>query len=102
MIVATARQVRYILQMYSNVHNTCIQLLLDWPPNSPDLSPIENIWGIVDRKVASRGCKNLEDFKKAVDEELQNIPRLTLARLWRGMHDRMRKCIELDGGRIGH
>lgn len=91
-----------VLQMYNNVHNTCIQLLLDWPPNSPDLSPIENIWGIVDRKVASRGCKNFEDFKKAVDEELQNIPRLTLARLWKGMHDRMRKCIELEGGRISH
>jgi len=25
--------------------------ILDWPPYSPDLKPIENLWGIIKNKV---------------------------------------------------
>ena len=36
-----------VVTKWKNDHNV---LSLNWPPRSPDLNPIENIWGIMKRK----------------------------------------------------
>ncbi|GFT70056.1 uncharacterized protein TNCV_4690041 [Trichonephila clavipes] len=33
-------------------------LLLDWPSNSPDMNPIENIWELMKREVAKHVITN--------------------------------------------
>ncbi len=39
---------------------------LNWPANSPDLNPIENIWGIVKRKMRYARPNNAEELKATI------------------------------------
>ncbi len=45
--------------------------MFDWPTNSPDLNPIENLWGIVKRKMKNKRPKNADELKATVKETLQ-------------------------------
>ncbi len=40
--------------------------VLDWPANSPDLNPKENLWGIVKRKMRDTRPNNADDLKAAI------------------------------------
>lgn len=58
--------------------------VMTWPPNSPDINPIENLWSIIKRKVYQNGrqyaCKNelWEAIKQAcMDVEPSAIKKLT-------------------------
>ncbi len=48
--------------------------VLDWPANSPDLNPIENLWGIVKRKIRDTRPNNADELKATVKETWASIP----------------------------
>ncbi len=47
--------------------------VLDWPANSPDLNPIENLWGIVKRKMRDTRPNNGDELKATVKETWASI-----------------------------
>lgn len=41
--------------------------MLPWPPQSPDMNPIENLWGHVKEKVAELQPKNIGELKTLIE-----------------------------------
>ncbi len=51
---------------------------MDWPSVSPDLNPIEHLWGILKRKVEEHKVSNIHQLRDAIMEEWKRTP----ANLW--------------------
>jgi transposase len=79
-----------------------VKVLAFWPPHSPDLSPIENCWSLVQRKVDAAGCKTTAQFQAKVMEEFENLSTDYLQKLYASMEKRIEECIAKGGDRINY
>ncbi len=77
-----------------NVHGVTV---LDWPANSPDLNPIENLWGIVKRKMRDTRPNNADDLKATVKETWASIPPQQCHKLITSMPRRIEAVIKAKG-----
>ena len=78
--------------------------VLDWPALSPDLNPIENIWGILVRQVYKDGRQfdNINDLKIAIKQEWNNIDVNILKNLVFSMPNRIFEVIQKNRGYSGY
>jgi transposase len=77
-----------------------VNTIPDWPPNSPDLSVIENVWGILKMRIARRGPKTIPELKTMLQEEWDNLDQAMLDDLVASMPWRFWMCIEEHGKSI--
>ncbi len=71
--------------------------VLDWPANPPDLNPIENLWGIVKRKMRDTRLNNADELKATVKETWASIPPQQCHKLITSMPRRFEAVIKAKG-----
>lgn len=71
-----------------------------WPPQSPDLNPVEHLWPMVVRKLVDRQFASKEALWDAVKEAFGSIRPDQVVRLYQSMPDRMAAVIKAGGRQI--
>ena len=70
-----------------------------WPPNSPDIHPVENPWSIMDEVVHEDPTpKTMKDLNRRLKLAWKKIPLSTLHDLSHSMQQRLRNVITNKGG----
>lgn len=79
---------------------------IDWPANSPDLSPIENVWAILKRQLKrmfphlrnlKRNQPDIAEFTRCVEEAWVAIPQEKISKCIDSLEARLRQCIRARG-----
>lgn len=72
--------------------------VLEWPPQSPDLNPIEHLWDELDRKVPKSKQRNIKEYRAALFEEWVKIEPDILITLVDSMPQHLEAVIKAKGG----
>lgn len=72
--------------------------LMDWPPQSADLNPIENLWSMLDSKVPPSGRKNQNEFFGSLQTAWNELSPNLLQKLVESMPKRLQAVIIAKGG----
>jgi hypothetical protein len=83
------------------LHNNGVSCL-DFPPYSPDLNPIENLWNDLARRVERRQSETVEQLQDVIAEEWAATPTDLLAKLAHSMPKRCKAVIEAKGGHTNY
>ncbi len=76
--------------------------VIDWPSMSPNLHPIEHLWGILKRKVDERKISNIHQLCVVFREEWMRTPVATCGALVNSMPKRIKAVLENNGGHKKH
>ncbi len=75
---------------------------MEWPSNSPDINPIENLWSIIKRRIEKRKPRNIKELETFIIEEWNKIDSQIIMNLVNSMDSRLKAVIEAKGERINY
>lgn len=74
-----------------------------WPPNSPDLNPVDyNIWGVLQERVYKTRIQSVDHLKKRLVEEWAKFDQKIIDGAINQWRKRLHACVASDGGHFEH
>lgn len=70
------------------LRNAGVKRWEDWPPYSPDLNLIENVWGFMTSRMAGHPCSNVRDLRALVEHTWDSITGRDIERLYGSLRAR--------------
>lgn len=69
----------------------------DWPPYSPDMNLIENVWGFMTSRMAGHPCNNVRDLRQLVEHTWDSITAQDIEHLYDSIPRRYAAVIAANG-----
>lgn len=73
---------------------------LDWPAESPDLNPIELVWGSMKEFIRKQKVRTVDELESAAKTFWRSLTKEMCANYIKGIYWRMEKVLAADGGNI--
>ncbi len=71
--------------------------VMDWPSMSPDLNPIDHLWGILKRKVEERKVSYIHQLRDVIVEEWKRTTVVTCEALVNFIPKRVKAVLKNNG-----
>ena len=77
--------------------------MMSWPPNVPDLNPIENLWSIVKRRGYADGKQysSKDALWEPIKQAEGSLPRSLIGKRTESANERLFNAIRLNGSHVG-
>ena len=74
-----------------------------WPPNSPDLNPVDyKVWAVLQERVYRSRIRDVRHLKERLVEEWQQFDQSIVDRAVKQWRLRLKQCVKADGGHFEH
>ena len=73
-------------------------VVMNWPPQSPDLNPIENQWGTIERSLNGQKFRKPDDLFEAVVKAWNEVSGDLVKKLIESMPNRCKAVLRAKGG----
>jgi len=74
-----------------------------WPPNSPDLNPVDyRVWGVLQERVYRENVRTLDELRQRITEERERMDQRIIDNAVKQWRQRLRACVSANGGHFEH